>query len=391
MSLIQFEIRKKALIIGFHHPFNAIQIMAERISGALSGLGYEVRIAMVGTQDLANQLSFLDKSDLEMIVFLGSPPMGIKINDKYLWEFLPQEVRFLGMILDSLPYDFRMQGFSDYLQFFSKKSNGYLTSFEGNIARTLSDLTDKEVFHLHHGSYEVTQKVTEEKKFPERLMFWGSIAAELGRNESTNDLFYTIQKFNVWGLSTKQISILTEKMKAETDFYSFCALSKFLEISYRDLLRQDWIQALCAIDSALKRYRRLFLIESIQDFPLDIYGKNWEQFLKPSKNVRLMQFEPDDNAVFSYACRDYGAVVNIDPNWGNGTNERAITSLAQGINLVSNQNLMIEGTVGSFLYNLNKDSIRSSCELALRFKNPQNPLTKFTWAYVISDLIKKIY
>ena len=65
MSLIQFEIRKKGLIIGFHHPFNAIQIMAERISGALSGLGYEVRIAMVGTQGIANQLSFLDKSDLE--------------------------------------------------------------------------------------------------------------------------------------------------------------------------------------------------------------------------------------------------------------------------------------------------------------------------------------
>jgi hypothetical protein len=100
-----------------------------------------------------------------------------------------------------------------------------------------------------------------------------------------------------------------------------------------------------------------------------------------------MKFTPDDNSVFSYACQEYAGAVNIDPNWGNGTNERAITALALGVNVASNKNEMIKDIHGHYPYVLDRQSIRDACKLALDTKNVFSDLPQFSWSAVIKKLL----
>lgn len=387
LNQLHLNIAPKALIVGFQHPYHAVRHMAYRISGALIEHGYTPSIAVVG-EDSFNNMNAISDPSVELIVFLGSPSLDITVNGQRIWNFVSENVTCLEIVLDSLPYDFRIQGFRDYLNDFPLKSNIHVASFEANIAQTLTDLTGKMVFHLPHGGH-IVPKLKERPKYPDRLMFWGSVGAELGKNDATHDLLQTVSECNVWGLDPKRIEDLVENLRNAEDFYSYSALSQSLNISYKDLMRPEWLNALCSIDSAIKRYRRLLLVHSILDFPLDIYGKNWEQFLPQGKDVRIMSVVPDDNSAFSFVCQHYAGIVNIDPNWGNGTNERAITALTMGINVASNHNKMVADIPGFFPYSLNKQSISDACTKALTTRNPSPDLHSFTWTSVIGELLSK--
>lgn len=388
MNKIEFKSTQKALVVGFSHPYNAVKQMAKRIEGVLIGQGYLTSGISVLEDDLTDKFSILNDSNLEVIVFLGSISLNLQINGMRLWKFIPPHVKCIEIILDSLPYDFRINGFCEYINEYKNNKNCYMASFEGNIAQTLTEYTGKQVFHLQCGAHTIPKKTTQ-PKFPDRLMFWGSIDNELVANDYTYDLNLTLINNNVWGVNNSKLKDIAESMKLSNDFYGFSALSEGLQIDHKDLLKPEWINALCQIDSSLKRYRRNFLIESVAEFPVDLYGKNWIKYTKNKPNMRIMDFSPDDNATFSHACQEYGAVVNIDPNWSNGTNERAITALSLGINVATNQNKILTDISGYFPYVMNRQSIVDACHKSLSVSNSSVALPQFSWTTVISKLLSQ--
>jgi hypothetical protein len=106
--------------------------------------------------------------------------------------------------------------------------------------------------------------------------------------------------------------------------------------------------------------------------------------------MRVMQFEPDDNRSFSYICQEYAGLINIDPNWSDGTNERAVTALALGINVASNRNKMLENLDGFYQYDLSRGSIREACALALKSPCAYKYYGQFSWETVITRLMVSI-
>jgi hypothetical protein len=388
-ELIRLEIEKKALVIGFIHPFNAIKMMADSIGAALALNGYKVTIATIGEEGFNREIEVINDKKLELIFCLGSIPLDLLLNGKRLWDFVGTNVQIIELVLDSLPYDFRILGFSDFVRDYSSRKNLSMASFEGNIANMLSSKTGKTVHHMYPGFYAVPL-IGRPKKFPDRLFFWGSVETELGITEVTNSLRDAISRFNVWELSNPKIDEVVACVEQTTDFYSFTDFSKSIGIEITDLLRPEWIDALCAIDSAIKRYRRVFLINAIQDLPIDLYGKNWNKYIKADSNMRVMQFEPDDNRSFSYICQEYAGLINIDPNWSDGTNERAVTALALGINVASNRNKMLENLDGFYQYDLSRGSIREACALALKSPCAYKYYGQFSWETVITRLMVSI-
>jgi len=388
-ELISIDINKKALIIGFSHPYNAIRMMADSIAPALSLNGYQTHVAIIGEDRFLKELEIVSDKNLELIVCLGSPPLEILINSKRIWDFSEKKIQIITLVLDSLPYDLRMPGFVEYITQYKDAPHLSLVAFEGNIAETLARLTGKKVVHMHHGAYciPISKK---EKKYGTRLMFWGSIEAELGKTEITHDLIETLRRFNPWGLDENNIHSVVERIKETTDFYGFTDLAAALNIDHRDILRAEWINGLMAIDSAIKRYRRKFVMDSLADYPIDIYGKNWDNYVSHSSNLRIMSTLPDDNRAFPYACQEYGGLINIDPNWGNGTNERAITALSLGINIATNKNKMVEAIDGCYQYDLSGDSIRSACDSALANPNSRRILNEFSWQHVVTKMLREI-
>lgn len=388
-ELISLRIEKKALVIGFAHPFNAVKMMANSIGAALTLNGYQATIATLGEEGFQQQMEVINDQKLELIFCLGSIPLDLLLNGKRLWDFIGSNVRIIELILDSLPYDFRILGFADFVRDYGSRKNLSMASFEGNIANILSIKTGKTVHHMQPAFYGVPL-IQEEKKYPDRLFFWGSVETELGITEVTNSLRSVISSFNVWGLSHQKIDEVVACVEQTTDFYSFTDFSKSIGINMAELFRPEWIDALCAIDSAIKRYRRVFLINAIQDLPIDLYGKNWEKYIKKGSNMRVMRFEPDDNRSFSYICQEYAGLINIDPNWSNGTNERAVTALALGINVASNKNAMLANLHGFYQYDLTRDSIRGACLKALECPHVYQYLGQFSWETGITRLMRSV-
>ena len=388
-ELISLEIETKALVIGFAHPFNAVKMMADSIGAALTLNGYQVTIATVGEVEFNQQMEVINNKKLGLIFCLGSIPLDLLLNGKRLWDFVGSNVQIVELVLDSLPYDFRILGFADFVRDYGSRKNLSMASFEGNIANMLSMKTGKTVHHMHPGFYGVPL-INRPKKFPDRLFFWGSVETELGMTKVTNSLKDVISSFNVWGLSNQKIDEVVACVERTSDFYSFTDFSIAIGIDMAELLRSEWIDALCAIDSAIKRYRRVFLIKSIQDLPIDLYGKNWDKYIKADSNMRVMQFEPDDNRSFSYICQEYAGLINIDPNWSNGTNERAVTALALGVNVASNKNKMLANLKGSYQYDLSRDSIRGACSQALNSPRIYEYPGQFSWETVVTRLMTSI-
>jgi len=367
-------------------------MMAASIAAALKLNGYDATVATMYTPEFGQQLAAaLSESDLELVVSTGSSPLKVVLNQEgtFLWQFIPQHVLFVTIIVDALPYDFKTSAFVSFMNDFRRRDNLIIVSYEKNIAEILSRFSGKKVYYMPTGA-TLAPILREQPEHPDRLMFWGSVEAELAKTDHTSDLLAVIRNNNRWNLNEQQIRKVTDIIIGADEPYALNAVARALDMPVDVMLRNQWIDELCVIDSAIKRYRRALLIESLQDFPLDIYGKNWEKYVGPSSAIRLRQPEPDHNLTFGHICQHYAGVVNIDPNWGEGTNERAITALTMGVRVATNKNKRIENVVGCYPYSLTRESIRSACSQALTGVKPVPPLADATWEYLIGKFLMEV-
>jgi len=367
-------------------------MMAASIAAALKLNGYDATVATMYTPEFGKQLAAaLSEGDLELVVSTGSSPLKVVLNQErtHLWQFIPEHVLFVTIIVDALPYDFQTSWFLLFMNDFRSSDNLVIVSYEKNIAEILSRFSGKKVYYMPTGA-TLAPTLREEPEHPDRLMFWGSVEAELAKRDQTSDLLAIIRDNNRWNLSEQQIRKVTDSIIGADEPYALNAVARALDMPVDVMLRNQWIDELCVIDSAIKRYRRALLIESLQDFPLDIYGKNWEKYVSPPSAIRLRQPVPDHNLTFGHICQHYAGVVNIDPNWGEGTNERAITALTMGVRVATNKNKRIENIVGCYQYSLNRESIRAACSQALTGAKPVAPLADATWEYLIGKFLMEV-
>ena len=150
------------------------------------------------------------------------------------------------------------------------------------------------------------------------------------------------------------------------------------------------LTALAALDSCLKRYRRVKVVKALEGLPVDIYGENWQQHVGDVASFRLLTPSPNHNHAFSHLCQHYAGLVNFDPNFGHGTNERAVSALALGIPISNNRNPRTDDEVGCIPYDFTDASIRDAAErlLAHRGDVPLNPA--FAWEYLVCKLLGEI-
>jgi len=55
-----------------------------------------------------------------------------------------------------------------------------------------------------------------------------------------------------------------------------------------------------------------------------------EQHVATPRSFRFCKPDPDHNHAFSHVCQHYAGLVNFDPNFGHGTNERAVSRARHG-------------------------------------------------------------
>lgn len=360
--------------------------MARSYANALTNLGYETTIGIMGEPGFEATLQTLFSPDLDLVFCLGSIPLSISANGRYLWEIIPRSVRFITVVVDALPYDFRIVGFAEFIANYNQFENCSLVCYEKNIADVLRDMTQRKTFYMPTGANPMPRQRTK-KNFPDRLMFWGSIGAELSKHEYTGDIAETLAYNNIWGFSPNQIQFIAENLMFNNEGYGLKVFADIIGQPLSDMIQKGWIKELCEIDSSMKRFRRFFLIHSLKNFPIDLYGKNWEPYASDWSDIRICSASPDHNEAFGQICQHYGGVVNIDPNWGWGTNERVITALALGTKSITSTNRRVDNIGWCFQYDFTEASILGAAERLLNSRETTGAVPEASWEYLISSLL----
>jgi hypothetical protein len=200
----------------------------------------------------------------------------------------------------------------------------------------------------------------------------------------------TLADNNPWGLDPARRRTVADRLRHTTVTHGLSAIADGMDLPVEELVVEPAMVALCALDSTLKRYRRVKVVKALRGLPVDIYGENWAQHVGDEPSFRLLTPNPNHNHAFSYLCQHYAGLVNFDPNFGDGTNERAISALAMGVPIANNFNLRTNGLDGVIPYHFNDESIRSAAVRLLSHQRPVPTPAGHSWEALVGQLLRQV-
>jgi hypothetical protein len=170
-----------------------------------------------------------------------------------------------------------------------------------------------------------------------RLCVIGTIGAELGGIYAGETLPALLER--LLGHLTRDVqrrALADALMAPEADPMPALTVARTLALEPETVLRGDWLAAFVAVDSWIKRDRRIRAVRSLSGLPVDFFGTGWRELLGDVAGFRHVgQVRHDDIALL---ISNYAAVLNFDPNWLGGTHDRVYTAAAMGVPVVTNYN-----------------------------------------------------
>jgi hypothetical protein len=376
----------KAVVLTNSHPFGGTDMMARSLAAALQANGYEAHVVNISDPDLKRHLAVLQDPDVELMITTGTLPLTLQIDHTPLWRLIPTHTDFITYIIDAWPYDHvRVPPCRDFLHDWTRMPNLHLASLERNDAQ----LIGARAHYFPTGAYSAPWR-RGPKAHPDRLMIWASANKELAVSPLHDEFEKTIGDNNPWGLAAGRIARISEALRHTTIIHGLSAIAQAFDEPVQSLVQPQAMTALCAIDSCLKRYRRVKVARALRGMPVDFYGENWQQHVGDTASFRFCKPDPDHNHAFSHICQHYAGLVNFDPNFGHGTNERAVSALAMGVPIANNFNIRTDRATGCFPYHFSDESIRFAAERVLAFEGTITPQAEHTWEYLIRNLLADI-
>jgi hypothetical protein len=376
----------KAVVLTNSHPFGGTEMMARSLAAALLANGYEAHVVNINDAHLNRHLPILQDPEVELMITTGTLPLALAIDQIPLWRAVPADTDFITYIIDAWPYDYvRVPSCRDFLRDWAQMPNLHVASLERNDSLLIGD----RAHYFPTGAYAAPRR-RGPKAHPDRLMIWGSANKELAVTRFHDGFEQTISDNNPWGLDARRIATISESLRHTTIVHGLSAMAHAFNEPIQSLVRPDAVVALCAIDSCLKRYRRVKVARALRGMPVDFYGENWEQHVGDTPSFRFCKPDPDHNHAFSHVCQHYAGLVNFDPNFGHGTNERAVSALAMGIPIANNFNVRTDNAVGCFPYHFSDESIRFAAQQLLAFEGTVAMDARHTWEYLIRQLLGEI-
>jgi hypothetical protein len=376
----------KAVVLTNSHPFGGTDMMALSLAAALQANGYEAHVVNINDADLRRHLPTLQDPQVELMITTGTLPLTLQIDQMPLWRVVAGKTDFVAYIIDAWPYDYvRVASCRDFLNDWTRMPNLHVASLERNDA----GLIGQRAHYFPTGAYSAPWR-RGPKAFGDRLMIWASANKELAVTRFHDDFESTIVANNPWGLEPRRIATIAEALRHTTIVHGLSAVAYAFDEPVQSLVRPEAMTALCAIDSCLKRYRRVKVARALRGLPVDFYGQNWDQHVGGTESFRFCKPDPDHNHAFSHICQHYAGLVNFDPNFGHGTNERAVSALAMGIPIANNFNVRTDDAIGCFPYHFSDESIRFAAGKVLSHQGPVGIDARHTWEYLVRNLLSDI-
>jgi hypothetical protein len=377
----------KAVVLTAHHPFGGTEMIAQSLRDALSSNGYDPHIVNISERASLDRLAgLLADPHLALLMSTGTLPLQIRLGGRPVWRALPEGVHFITYIIDAWPYDHvRVEGCRAYIEDWRGQAHLHLASLEANDAR----LIGPRAHYMPSGAYPAPHR-QRPAQYPQRLFMWASANKELAVSTLHDEFEATLAANNPWGLDGARMRRVGEALRHTTTVHGLSAIALALGLPLAEVTAPAAMVASCALDSCLKRYRRVKVAQALRGLPVDIYGENWEQHVGDCPSFRFLKPKPDHNHAFSYICQHYAGLVNVDPNFGHGTNERAVSALAMGVPIANNFNLRTDHLKGVYPYHFTDESIRHAAERLLAHRGEVPLLAENTWEFLLGKLLRDI-
>jgi len=376
----------KAAVLTAHHPFGGTEMMAQSLAFALNANGYDTRVVNMSDASLQGLPRLLQDPDLRLVMTTGTLPLAIRLGELPVWRAVGPRVQFVTYVIDAWPYDFvRVAPMREFLQAWPSTPNLHLASLEGHDARLIGE----RAHHMPTGAYPAPWR-TGPREHDGRLMIWASANKELSVTPIHGEFEATLRDNDSWGFDAARIRSIGETLRHTRIVHGLSAIADAIGLPLAEAVAPQHLTALCALDSCLKRHRRVKVVNALRGMPVDIYGENWGPYVGDEASFRLLTPDPNHNHAFSYLVQHYSGLVNFDPNFGDGTNERAVSALAMGVPIANNRNLTTDGLAGVHVYDFDDASIRAAADRVLAHAEPVPTPVGNTWEHLVGGLLRGI-
>jgi hypothetical protein len=376
----------KAVVLTAHHPYGGTEMMGQSLVYALNANGYDAVLLSVSDQTAHRIPALMKDPDLRLVMTTGTLPLRLTVDEIPVWKMVRPDVDFITYIIDAWPYDIvRVAQVREYVAAWQTQRNLHIASLEGNDAK----LIGPRAHHMPTGAYGAPWR-DEPKQHPDRLMIWASTHTELAVSPLHSAFEDTLAENNPWGFDAPSIVKIGEALRHTNIVHGLSAMADAMRMPLPELMQPEFMTALCAIDSCMKRYRRVKVVTALRNHPVDIYGANWEPYVAGSTAQRIRTANPNHNHAFSHICQHYQGVFNFDPNFGNGTNERAVSALALGIPIANNFNRSTDALTGVYPYHFSDESIRHAADRLLAHRDAVPTPVGNTWEHLVGGLLRRI-
>lgn len=359
------------LVLASDHPLRAIESVAQRMAAGLGCLGLDAVVCTL-PRDVA-RLGQLPPDQVAGVLSLGPMPLAIEVNQRPLWEHFRCPVSVY--LLDAVLYDLaRVPVMRSFLAAAQRDRRLGLVSPEQGYRDWLGNDLGVRWQHLPFAAFPRIAPDAEPVPAQPRLCVIGTIGSELGGSPPGETLAELLaRRAGRFADPAGQRDLAELLLAPDAEAMPARAMARRLGWGAAEVVHPEALAALIAVDSWIKRDRRLRAVRSLAGLPVDFFGTGWRELLGEVPGFRHVgQVHHDDIALLML---NYAGVLSFDPNWDGGVHDRVYTATAMGVTAVTHQNtgLVAAGLPDELLitYPANEPALAARLSGSGLFSNPQ--------------------
>jgi hypothetical protein len=328
------------LVLAFDHPTRAVESVGERMAAGLCTLGFDAAVLSLPRD--AARLAQLPPSHVCGVLSLGPLPLSVRIGERPLWEHFDCPVSLY--LLDAILYDMaRVPVMSDFLNAARKDARLGLVAPETGYRDWLGKILAVQWDHVPFAAFPCVQRgtlaragQTDTTVLP-RVAVIGTIGSELGgtpAGETLPDLLARVAGAHAGAdrLATLHDALLA----ADADAMPAQTVARVLGWGPERAFDRPSLAVMVAVDSWVKRHRRIQAVASLAGVPVDFYGTGWKAQFGETPGFNYIGRVHHDH--IARVLAHYRATVNFDPNWQGGMHDRVYSAAAMGTHVFTNAN-----------------------------------------------------
>lgn len=330
----------KVALLYWRHPQDVTQQFALMWSRAIENLGGEVTPLEIGSENLAgNLVQMISRQQVDLVLAITPEALFFTLNEKYLWQLL--NAKFAVYFLDSPIYSAHKPMMKEMLDQIPADRLAFFVPEKIHAGMYQEFLDAHRYGHqVYFSPFGARLDGVNGKPYLQReyeIVLLGNADSELMNQHIRASVEDSFSHYSEYGDLFGKIVGFVEQQRVKA--LGADLLGDFVRefgIASSELFTGPLLKPFLEIDGYIKRYNRNRLVESLVDMPLVLFGSNWDRYIHKSSKWKI-------GGTISYA-EQFGlfensrCVINVDPNWGAGTHDRAYNAMAAGATVFTPEN-----------------------------------------------------